>query len=54
MIYCIIWYGLIDFQRDVTSEIEEMKINTNILDNNNNSNNVWINKNDIGFNCCYE
>ena len=51
MIHCMIWYcmweydivhesyGLIDVQRDVTSENEEMKINTNILDNNN-SNNV--------------
>ena len=45
-------YGLIDVERDVTSENEEKKINTNILDNYN-SNNVWKNKNAIGFNCCY-
>lgn len=32
--------GLINVQRDVNSENEEMKINTHILDYNNNSNNV--------------
>ena len=35
-ISCNVCYGLINVQRDTTCENEELKINSNILDNNNN------------------